>query len=200
MTISRKSHKKDRKVDGGQDLADLKFKYDLLTNELFHLREFISLVDYDPTHFNDTESFQKFLQDTHLSLEDGEEEPVNDLILTKKSTNGEHTRRRRNLRTSTIVGSDTTNYKTDDIELKLENIAPLVRNKCEKLKKKLNDHSSTNTAVPQKRSLEHLKKREAARTSKLKTGKKEESPPLPVHKIEENHDHTTKVEDTSETL
>lgn len=136
MTISRKSHKKDRKVDGGQDLADLKFKYDLLTNELFHLREFISLVDYDPTHFNDTESFQKFLQDTHLSLEDGEEEPVNDLILTKKSTNGEHTRRRRNLRTSTIVGSDTTNYKTDDIELKLENIAPLVRNKCEKLKKK----------------------------------------------------------------
>ncbi|CAI4058899.1 hypothetical protein SKDZ_04G5350 [Saccharomyces kudriavzevii ZP591] len=200
MTISRKSHKKDRKVDGGQDLADLKFKYDLLTNELFHLREFISLVDYDPTHFNDTESFQKFLQDTHLSLEDGEEEPVNDLILTKKSTNGEHTRRRRNLRTSTIVGSDTTNYKTDDIELKLENIAPLVRNKCEKLKKKLNDHSSTNTAVPQKRSLEHLKKREAARTSELKTGKKEESPPLPVHKIEENHDHTTKVEDTSETF
>ncbi|CAI4058914.1 chromatin-remodeling protein SWR1 SKDI_04G5460 [Saccharomyces kudriavzevii IFO 1802] len=200
MTISRKSHKKDRKVDGGQDLADLKFKYDLLTNELFHLREFISLVDYDPTHFNDTESFQKFLQDTHLSLEDGEEEPVNDLILTKKSTNGEHARRRRNLRTSTIVGSDTTNYKTDDIELKLENIAPLVRNKCEKLKKKLNDHSSTNTAVPQKRPLEHLKKREAARTSKLKTGKKEESPPLPVHKIEENHDHTTKVEDTSETF
>lgn len=70
MTTSRKSHAKDKKAGGEQDLADLKFRYDLLTNELFHLREFVSLVDYDPTHFNDSESFQKFLKETHLSLEE----------------------------------------------------------------------------------------------------------------------------------
>ncbi|EJS42296.1 swr1p [Saccharomyces arboricola H-6] len=198
MTTSRKSHTKDRKVDSEQDLADLKFKYDLLTNELFHLREFISLVDYDPTHFNDTESFQKFLKDTHLSLEKGGVESVNGL--TKPSTSGELTRRRRNLRTSTVVSSGTTNDKKGDIELKLEDIAPLVRNRFEELRNKLNGHSDMKSMVPQKRRLLLSKKREASKASKLKTEKREEQPPLPVHKTEETHGYITKVEDSSETF
>ena len=196
MTTSRKSHTKGSKVDGEQDLADLKFKYDLLTNELFHLREFISLVDYDPTHFNDTESFQKFLEDTHLSLEEGREEPTSGLKDTMVTAN--HTHRRRNLRTSTVVSSDATNEKKDDIELKLETIAPLVRNKCEELKSKLNDHSSTKYMVPQKRPILHSKKREAPKALKLKTEKKEEISPSLVNKNEDNHKPIAKVEETSE--
>lgn len=148
MTTSRKSHAKDKKAGGEQDLADLKFRYDLLTNELFHLREFVSLVDYDPTHFNDSESFQKFLRETHLSLEERGENFTDDVA--KKGTYGDLTRRRRNLRTSTVVSSETTNEKKGDIELKLESIAPLVRNKCEELKYKLSDHSNRKSMVPQK--------------------------------------------------
>ncbi|KOH01161.1 chromatin-remodeling protein SWR1 [Saccharomyces eubayanus] len=196
MTTSRKSHTKGSKVDGEQDLADLKFKYDLLTNELFHLREFISLVDYDPTHFNDSESFHKFLKDTHLSLEEGREEPTNGLEDTIIAANLTH--RRRNLRTSTVVSSDAINEKKDDIELKLETIAPLVRNKCEELKSKLNDNSSIKHVVPQKRPILHSKKREAPKASKLKTEKKEEISLSLVNKDEQKHNHIAKVEETSE--
>ncbi|QHS72527.1 chromatin-remodeling protein SWR1 [Saccharomyces paradoxus] len=196
MTTSRKSHTKDKKASGEQDLADLKFKYDLLTNELFHLREFVSLIDYDPTHFNDSESFQKFLKDTHLLLEEGAETSANDVI--KKSTNGDLTRRRRNLRTSTVVSSETTNDKKGDIEQKLESIAPLVRNKCQELKYRLKDYSNTKSLVPQKRPIQHLKKREVTKALKFKSERKENLPALPAPKTEEKHDRIAKVEETSQ--
>lgn len=196
MTTSRKSHAKDKKAGGEQDLADLKFRYDLLTNELFHLREFVSLVDYDPTHFNDSESFQKFLRETHLSLEERGENFTDDVA--KKGTYGDLTRRRRNLRTSTVVSSETTNEKKGDIELKLESIAPLVRNKCEELKYKLSDHSNRKSMVPQKRPIQHLKKREAAKSLKFKSERKENPLPLHEYKAEERYDHIAKVEEPSE--
>ena len=116
----------------------------------------------------------------------------------RKNTKSDLNRRRRNLRTSTVVSSDTTNEKKGDIELKLEAIAPLVRKKCEELKYRLNDYSNTKTLVPQKRSIKHLKKKEATRVLKLKSERNEELPSSPAHKNEENYDHISKVEDTSD--
>ncbi|AAS52229.2 ADR309Wp [Eremothecium gossypii ATCC 10895] len=56
------------KANGAEQLADWKFQYDLLTNELFHLHEFTSLLEFDPAFRHESDSFARFLADKHLEL------------------------------------------------------------------------------------------------------------------------------------
>lgn len=51
-------------------LKDLLLQFELMTNELFHLKEYVSLIDYDPLERNNSELFQGFLRDNDLILED----------------------------------------------------------------------------------------------------------------------------------
>ena len=50
-------------------LADLKFQFDLLSNELFHLKQYVSLVEFDPAYRNETESFHRFLKNEQLNID-----------------------------------------------------------------------------------------------------------------------------------
>ncbi|CDO96353.1 unnamed protein product [Kluyveromyces dobzhanskii CBS 2104] len=52
-----------------RQLAETRFEYELLTNELFHLYEFASLVDYDPLFRNSSDSFKSFLAERGLDVE-----------------------------------------------------------------------------------------------------------------------------------
>ncbi|SCU91748.1 LADA_0F11782g1_1 [Lachancea dasiensis] len=54
--------------DNEEHIAELKFKYDLLINELYHLKEYTSLVEYDPCFRNASESFEHFVQSSNLAL------------------------------------------------------------------------------------------------------------------------------------
>lgn len=51
-----------------EQIADLKFNYEVLINELFHLKEFTSLVEYDPCFRNSSESFEHFVKTSGLGL------------------------------------------------------------------------------------------------------------------------------------
>lgn len=53
------------------ELADLKYRFDVLSNELFHLKEYISLIDHNPKLNNETESYGKFLMRENLVVTDG---------------------------------------------------------------------------------------------------------------------------------
>lgn len=109
-----------------EKLAELKYNYDLLTNELFHLKEFMSLIEFDPSYSNDTESYQRFLQDEGLLLDAMQphhnSNNTNGDLRGKKETNGV---RRRQLRGSTTTETDSS--------LWLE-VEPIVRAKYNDLK------------------------------------------------------------------
>ncbi|SCU83656.1 LAMI_0C04060g1_1 [Lachancea mirantina] len=51
-----------------EELAEIKFKYELLVNELFHLKEFTSLLEYDPSYRNSSASFDSFLSRSKLDM------------------------------------------------------------------------------------------------------------------------------------
>ena len=127
-------------------LADLKFKYDLLSNELFHLREFVSLLEFDPALKNDMESFQKFLTKRGLNFDEGDALSFDDSGSSDKV--GRLTRR--SFRTSTILrdvkrsvgrkrgGED--GYDVDDsvaavrLQRKMKEVELFVQQKFEQLK------------------------------------------------------------------
>ncbi|KAH9198740.1 SNF2 family N-terminal domain-containing protein [Zygosaccharomyces rouxii] len=108
------------------NLAQLKFEYDLLSNELFHLKEYISLVEFDPSYVNDTESYNRFIQDQGLSLENvhlqNHKEPSVDIPV-----------RRRNLRAATAVGGGSSSSPENGVGSWLKEVETLVRDKYEEL-------------------------------------------------------------------
>ncbi|AMD19772.1 HCL379Wp [Eremothecium sinecaudum] len=55
-------------------LATWYYEYDLLTNELFHLHEFTSLLEFDPAYRNESDAFRVFLEDCKLSLNVADDE------------------------------------------------------------------------------------------------------------------------------
>lgn len=115
-------------------LIDSKLRYDLLTNELFHLKEYVSLVEFDPLHSNENNmTFQNFLKAEGFSLDEikyivqEEESPNNQRHasedFSKTSNKDNHTtnrngngrvRRIRNLRASSLPPTNnTSNNKSD---------------------------------------------------------------------------------------
>ncbi|KAK5782154.1 hypothetical protein RI543_000078 [Arxiozyma heterogenica] len=136
-------------------LIDSKIRYDLLTNELFHLKEYVSLVGFDPLHSNDNNmTFQKFLKAEGFSLDEikyivqGDESSnsqrhMNDdpNTIPNKNNNINNTnenvriRRIRSLRSSSlsptnnendISNNNNNNKHIKDLAYKLEKIQPLV--------------------------------------------------------------------------
>ena len=127
-------------------LADLKFKYDLLTNELFHLKEFVSLLEFDPVLKNDMESFQRFLTRQGLNLDEGD-----GLLFDGSGSSDKVDRlRRRSFRTSTILRDakrtvgrprdEENGYNVDSsatvvrLQRKMKEVELLVKQKFEQLK------------------------------------------------------------------
>lgn len=109
-------------------LAQLKFDYELLTNELFHLKEFMSLVEFDPSYENDSESYKRFLVDGKLSLESlgGQEDENED-----QANNGRVRRRQLRASTTTPAGNEDVN------SIVWAEIEPVVRAKYNDLKSAL---------------------------------------------------------------
>ncbi|GAV51738.1 hypothetical protein ZYGR_0AF02090 [Zygosaccharomyces rouxii] len=109
------------------NLAQLKFEYDLLSNELFHLKEYISLVEFDPCYVNDSESYHRFIQDQGLSLEDITSQD-------RKKPSVELPVRRRNLRAATVGGgSGSSTSPENGVGSWLKEVEALVRDKYEEL-------------------------------------------------------------------
>ncbi|SJM84883.1 related to Helicase SWR1 [Zygosaccharomyces bailii] len=119
---------KQQELEERSSLAQLKFEYDLLANELFHLKEYISLVEFDPSYVNDSESYHRFIQDQALSLENLQPH-------TSNQHNIDAPVRRRNLRTA-AAGSGS-NIGSESIENWLQEVEPLVRDKYSQLQTQL---------------------------------------------------------------
>lgn len=126
-------------------LIDNKVRYDLLTNELFHLKEYVSLVEFDPCRSNEKNvTFKNFLKDEGFSLDEIKDIDQGDVSSNShqqanEEPNGSKNdnrkiRRIRNLRASSIPQknnnsnskNNTNKDKTKDLIYKLERIQPLV--------------------------------------------------------------------------
>lgn len=108
------------------NLAQLKFEYDLLSNELFHLKEYISLVEFDPCYVNDSESYKRFIQNEGLSLDN-----IN--LQTSENSSVDLPVRRRNLRASTAGGSGSNTNSENGVGAWIKEVDSLVRDKYETL-------------------------------------------------------------------
>lgn len=139
MSNGKKNNKAVKRLE---TLAQLKFDYEILTSELFHLKEFMSLVEFDPTRENDSEGYKRFLEDNNLGLEnlqsqqDGSSD-VNDPSMRKV--------RRRQLRASTTAENGGGNPWAD--------VQPRVRAKYDDLKNTLESSGYLKGRLPLKRSL-----------------------------------------------
>lgn len=145
-----------------EQLAELKLNYDLLINELFHLLEFTSLVEFDPCFRNSSDSFYHFISTNGLGLNQTEEQDKNDTSASRRI-------RRRNIRGKPAPD--------DDI---LEKISPLVDEKYEELKLQLSDNKSKKAIEVKHEVVQKKRKISKPKTVVKKQVKKEESPkPLP---------------------
>lgn len=134
--------KKDKTAKKLETLAQLKFEYELLVGELFHLKEFMSLVEFDPSYENDGEGYKRFLADSNLSLDNLQ--PQQDGSIDTGDS-GARTVRRRQLRASTTAeNGDATQWP--DIERK-------VRAKHEDLRAMLENGGRMKAHLPMKRSM-----------------------------------------------
>ena len=151
-----------------EQLAELKLNYDLLINELFHLLEFTSLVEFDPCFRNNSDSFYHFINTNGLGLNQTEEHDNNDTSASRRI-------RRRNIRGK--PASD------DDI---LKKISPLVDKKYEELKLRLSDNKGKKAIEVKHEVVQKKRKISKPKTLVKKQVKKEESPkPLPEIETED---------------
>lgn len=98
------------------ELLNWKLEYDLLTNELFHLVQFTSLYEFDPLYRNnETLSFQNFITERHLDLQD--DNNYNDQELDKSN---EYRRLKKRKRGLEVKNSYTSIWKclNDAVKLK----------------------------------------------------------------------------------
>lgn len=135
VVISETENKEDSKLDL---LVDKKLQYDLLTNELFHLKEYVSLIDFDPSRSNENnDTFHDFLQEEGLTLLNDhkiQEKLSNKNISTEPLSNESNGRiRRRQLRASSVPVTNGSNESMNDIKLELEKIQPLVNERINRL-------------------------------------------------------------------
>lgn len=122
-----------------EKLSLLKFHYDLLSNELFHLKEFMSTIEFDPCYSNDTESYQRFLREENLTLNTLQPNENGGSIKAADANNG---LRRRQLRASTAAPKSAESAAKDDSTQWLNEVEPFVRAEYEKLEMRLEDGQS----------------------------------------------------------
>lgn len=127
-------------------LVDLKYRFDLLSNELFHLKEYISLIEFDPTHKNETDSFNKFLNREHLSINENNEEEI-------PSTDGSRgiRVRRHQLRTKSSHSTNATNDSSTNTP-SIEELEILVQDKYKELQSGL---KSYNISIKQEKNIQN---------------------------------------------
>ncbi|CCH58131.1 hypothetical protein TBLA_0A03310 [Henningerozyma blattae CBS 6284] len=131
-----------------QRLTDLKLEYDLLSNELFHLKEFISLAEFNPLFENESENFKRFIKDNNLDLNSLNIDRLDEKD-SKQIENSDQKPIRRNLRASSTRSLLQENSKKDLTEDSdwLREIAPLVKKRYAQLNlnlKKNNLHFNIN--------------------------------------------------------
>ncbi|QLQ80691.1 hypothetical protein HG537_0E00440 [Torulaspora globosa] len=134
-TTMSKAKKKSISSKKVERLAQLRFEYELLANELFHLKEFMSLVEFDPSYENESESYRRFLVDDGVSLGSVEE-----------SGDGNGRVRRRQLRAST-----TTTVNEEGNGVVWAEVEPVVKAKYAELKRALEGGHVKRDQVPMKR-------------------------------------------------
>ncbi|KAG0668333.1 swr1 complex component [Maudiozyma exigua] len=122
MTVGKATLSQKQKIE---KLVDLKYEFDLLTNELFQLKEYISLIEFDPTVRNDTDSFERFLESEKLTIIEGD---ISKTDPNSKSTPSVRRSHRHQLRATSVVPSSADN-KIDDHPRTLNDIDVLVQQK-----------------------------------------------------------------------
>ncbi|CCD24111.1 chromatin-remodeling protein SWR1 NDAI_0C04510 [Naumovozyma dairenensis CBS 421] len=158
MTKQRKDNKQNPKKKY-ELVADLKFKHDLLTNELFHLQKFISLVEFDPSYSNESESYKEFIDKNGLALEITE---INGKIadgpnnIDGNTQTGKNTKIRRRQLRDTTLSKDPKLTTTSQVHLSainiLDEIEPLVQERYRQLENsfKTKDNSKVEHVIVKK--------------------------------------------------
>ncbi|CAB4253786.1 similar to Saccharomyces cerevisiae YDR334W SWR1 Swi2/Snf2-related ATPase that is the structural component of the SWR1 complex [Maudiozyma barnettii] len=75
MTTEKNKVDNDKKLSNDDKfikLVDLKYKFDILANELFYLKDYISLIEFDPRQRNDTDSYDRFLERENIRIIEGD--------------------------------------------------------------------------------------------------------------------------------
>lgn len=185
-------------------LVDKKLQYDLLTKELFYLKEYVTLIDFDPSHsYENNDTFHEFLTEEGLTISNDIkiQEISSENTSTEPLSNASNGRiRRRHLRASSLPATnginksnnindkDNDNDSIKDLNLELEKIQPFVNERMERLK--VSDTDSKLIPLPKKNTVkqkEPVKVEQPTKVTKRKYNrvKKEE--------VEQNE---TLIEDT----
>ncbi|CCK69629.1 chromatin-remodeling protein SWR1 KNAG_0C05310 [Huiozyma naganishii CBS 8797] len=185
------SGKSDAEQHGEEVVVQKKFEYDLLTNELFHLKEYISLVDFDPGNSHESsDSFGVFLRQTNLALDDAVADglPEDGAAGSQNGLDSNTTpRRRRQLRaSSTAKDSDDTvrDSSAGGVTAKLAKLRPLVQERYEQLAQRL--------------SLSGSGKREAPAANTLKRRLTHSAPKKSSKRVENGKLHTSSSRQTQQ--
>ncbi|SCU98496.1 LAFA_0G18294g1_1 [Lachancea sp. 'fantastica'] len=116
-----------------EQVAELKFNYDLLINELYHLKEYTSLVEFDPCFRNSSDSFEHFVKSSGLGLPSADSREIEDVKDSRRI-------RRRQTRSEPLVATENgwgpnveglVDERYKELECKLEN-KPYKRKKTAK--------------------------------------------------------------------
>lgn len=184
MTIGKDKLNQKEKIE---KLVDLKHKFDLLANELFQLKEYISLIEFDPAARNDTESFQRFLEREKLTIIEGD---ISKSDPNSRNTTSIRRSHRHQLRTTSVIPStkDDTNdggpHTLNDIDILVQQkyysspTTNTINNKymSNKVKKVVNDKNKMKAESDKKvisGSKPNLKRKRVTIKKEIKIPKKE---------------------------
>lgn len=178
-----------------EQLANFKYKYDLLTNELFHLKEFMSLIEFDPSYCNDNENYRRFLQDEDLTLESIQppQNTSNDYSLEEnpKRSKMDGPVRRRQLRGST---------STAQVENSLwANVEVRVREKYDDLSRLLKSNDMSEMIAIDKANQEVIGQSKVPKLAQKRTKKRDEHHDVNGHNPATKKQNTVKIEGNSHT-
>lgn len=128
---NKKLNGKDNRQSKIEKLSELKLRHDQLTNELYHLHEYISLVEYDPFYIPNSENYERLLEEKDVTW--------GSIFQEKKQLHNENSGKkvRRSVRHLRDSGSSTINeldtMSENDINL-LKEVDILAKQKLQDLK------------------------------------------------------------------
>ncbi|CCE62864.1 hypothetical protein TPHA_0D02260 [Tetrapisispora phaffii CBS 4417] len=144
-------------------LAQLAYEYEVLCNELFHLKEYISLLEFDPSYRNSSNSYDTFIKENDLSLKSLDIKKENGSTSRSEVSNTALRVRKRQLRQSgneQPQAKDT--YWFDDIK-------PLVDKKYDALSTEIDVVDKDNKINTKPTVLKAVKENETTSSSKKKS-------------------------------